>query len=216
MISERCRYPADRTSTSAQSGRSPRRRSKPIRTSADCETTGVAAGESSEDTYHQGVLDGIGEWHGKQRWEESFRNLKDYNAPGCWIFHASVRAFYETNKIGVRVRSSNRTGYITGVLEEDHSACKGAHDGCRVQVYLAGSRNTTITTVDVRDVDPCRPSKKNSLALQIRGFEGTVARLLVARGVPRLREQPITVCEPGKENQIFYIPGSQLTTVMGK
>ena len=186
------------------------------RTPPNSETRGLPAGTPSHDSCHGDALDGIGEWHRQQRTEDSSRNLTDYNAPGCWIFHAGVRVFYETHKIGVRVRTSTRTGYITGVLEADHSACKGAHDRCRVQVYLVGPRNATKTTVDVRDIDPWRPSKKNCLALQIRGFEGTGARLLIARGVPRLREQPITVCEPGKENQNFYMPGSQLTTVVDK
>ena len=118
-----------------------------------------------------------------------------------------------TEKVGVRVRSKDRSGYITGDLEDDHTACTRAHDRCRVRVHLRYTRAIIPTTVDVSDIDTCRPSRKNSRVLQIRGLHGAPARILIATGVPRLREQPISVSEPGDLKRPMNMPAEYLTTL---
>ena len=137
----------------------------------------------------------------------------DFSPSGYWVFEPSVNSMYANFKVGVRSRSKDRAGYITGVLQEDHSECTPAHDCCRVTVQLVWGRSETATSVLASDIEPCRPSKKNSTVVQIRGLNGAPARTLIAKGVPRVREQPITVCEPGKERSLMYLPASFLTTL---
>lgn len=137
----------------------------------------------------------------------------DYSVAGYWVFDPSVRALYSTHKVGVRVRSKDRAGYITGDLEEDHSSCSQKHDRCRVTVNLNWGRSVISTAVSASDIEPCRPVKKNQKVLQVRGLQGAPARKLIATGVSRIRDQPITVVEPGKEKQAMYIPAYQLTTL---
>ena len=102
---------------------------------------------------------------------------------------------------------------MTNDLQEDHSGCTTNHNRCRVCVHLRYSRAVIPTTVDVSDIEPCRPARKNSRVLQVRGLQGAPARILVATGVPRLREQPITVCEPGEEKRPMTMPAEYVTTL---
>ncbi|KAL5484755.1 hypothetical protein ACEPAI_7397 [Sanghuangporus weigelae] len=113
--------------------------------------------------------------------------VTDFSRCGYWIFEPSINVLYTKFKVGVRVRSKDRAGYITGDLQEEHSGCMQVHDRCRVMVNLILGRTVTTTQVEVSDIDPCRPAKKNSTVLQIRGLNGGPARTLIATGVPRLR-----------------------------
>lgn len=113
----------------------------------------------------------------------------------------------------MRVKSSNRAGFITGNLSEDHTRCCGAHDKCRIRVHVDWSRSIIETMVDVSDIEPCRPTKKNSTIAQIRGLQGMPTRILTAKSVPRQVGRGITVCEPTNERRTWDMDAWQLTYV---
>ena len=126
-----------------------------------------------------------------------------------------MRTHFAVRKVGVRVRSKDRHGYITGDLEEDHSGCKERHGHCRVQVSVVWPRTVSKTWVEVSDIDPLRPTKKNGLTLEIRCAQGTQARVLMACGVPKNREQPITVRDPDQnDRRTFNVPANQVTALV--
>lgn len=71
-------------------------------------------------------------------------------------------------------------------------------------------------SVEVSELEPCRPVKKNEKVLHVRGLEGAPVRLLVATGVPKRRDQQLTVCLPEDEKRTWYLHGWQVTKIEKK
>ena len=67
------------------------------------------------------------------------------------------------------------------------------------------------TSVDVTDLEPCRPVRKNEKVILIGGEEPWAYEPLTAVGVPKAREQPLKVEMPGKNHSVVEIPAARLT-----
>lgn len=120
---------------------------------------------------------------------------------------------YDLYKVYVRVKSKARAGFITGDIGEDHKECRDAHDKCRIIVHLDWSRTISATVVEVSDIESAKPTKKNQLCVQVNPLPTGVPLLLLAKGVPRSSERPITVCSVLDENKMWDVEAVCLTRV---
>ena len=63
------------------------------------------------------------------------------------------------------------------------------------------------------DIETSRPMKKEETVLQVRGTGAVGARLLIAKGVPKQLERPITVVSSDATKVRWDFPAWQLTRV---
>lgn len=131
-----------------------------------------------------------------------------------WVFEPTVRPFYTTHKVFVRVKAANRPGFISDVLKEDHSRCYGgAHFSCRVEVHIIRGRTISPTMVSVADIEVSRPMRNSETVLQVRGLGGGSARLLRAIAAPKQPDRPARVCTMEDPKVSWDIPFGMITKI---